>query len=168
MLTKLRFVQSIIRHPIYGNSSNQLLNQDMASKTGLTKIRSDFLISVLGRLNSVAANLKGSDSFHEEKKFVLRDWVFLLIWTGVLILYLLLKLSLRKLERALIFSMMFSSSEVSLYLYKSTIWFYLVNYFHAWAGALNCYFDMLNQLQKQLSRTIVPTLAVSVELQVYC
>ena len=41
----------------------------MASKTGLTKIRSDFLISVLGRLNSVAANLKGSDSFHEEKKF---------------------------------------------------------------------------------------------------
>ena len=34
---------------------------------------------------------------------------------------------------------------------------------HLWAGAPSCYFELLNKLQKQICRTVGPSLAVSLE-----
>ena len=64
---------------------------------------------------------------------------------------------------ALIRSMKFLSPEVALYLYKSTISPCLKYCFHIWAGASSCYLDMLNKLQKRISRTADPSLASSLE-----
>ena len=58
------------------------------------------------------------------------------------------KTASRKIE-ALIRSMKVFSSEVALYLYKSTIRQCMEYCFHIWAGALNCYFG---KLQKQISK----------------
>ena len=48
--------------------------------------------------------------------------------------------------------------EVGLYLYKSTTWS-CMEYYHVWAGALSCYLELLNKLQKQICRTVGPSLA---------
>ena len=49
-------------------------------------------------------------------------------------------------------SMKFLSSEVALYLYKSTIRPYMEYYCHVCAGAPGCYLDMLDKPQKHLGR----------------
>ena len=49
---------------------------------------------------------------------------------------------------ALIHSMKFLSSEVALYLYKSTIQPCIEYCCHVWAGAPNCHLELLNKLQK--------------------
>ena len=49
---------------------------------------------------------------------------------------------------ALICSMKLLSLEVSLYLYKSTIWSCMECYCHVLAGAPSCYLEMLDKLQK--------------------
>ena len=48
---------------------------------------------------------------------------------------------------ALIRSMKFLSPEAALYLYKSTIC-PCMEYCHAWTGAPNCCFELLDKLQK--------------------
>ena len=35
--------------------------------------------------------------------------------------------------------------------------------YHVWAGAPSCYLELLDKLQKQICRTVVPSLAVSFE-----
>ena len=76
---------------------------------------------------------------------------------------------------ALIHSMKFLSSEVTLYLYKSTIWPFMEYRCHAWAGAPSCWIsymigyvgygyvgydmELLDMLQKQICRTVVPSIA---------
>ena len=60
---------------------------------------------------------------------------------------------------ALICSMKFFSPEVTLYLYKSTIWSYMEFCCHVWAGAPSCYLESLDELQKQIYRTVVPSRA---------
>ena len=45
---------------------------------------------------------------------------------------------------ALIRSMRFLSSEVTLYLYKSTICPYMEYCYHVWPGALSCYLKLLD------------------------
>ena len=57
------------------------------------------------------------------------------------------------------------SHEVALYLYKSTIrpW----NIVIIWAGAPNCCLDVLDQLQKRVCRTVVPSFAASLERLVH-
>ena len=60
---------------------------------------------------------------------------------------------------ALICSMKFLSLEVTLYHYKSTIWSYMEYCFHVWAGAPSCYLESLDKLQKQIYRTVAPSLA---------
>ena len=48
----------------------------------------------------------------------------------------------------LIRSMKFLSPEVALYLYKFTIGSCMEFYFHIWAGAMSCYLELLDKLQK--------------------
>ena len=62
---------------------------------------------------------------------------------------------------ALISSMRFLSPEVALYLYKSTIRPYMEYCCHVWAGAPNCYLELLDKLQKGMCRTVGPSLAAS-------
>ena len=65
---------------------------------------------------------------------------------------------------ALILSMKFLSSEVALYLYKSTIRSCMEYCCHVWAGAPSCYLELLDKLQKLTCRTVGPSLAASLEL----
>ena len=65
---------------------------------------------------------------------------------------------------ALIHSMKFLSPEVALYLYKSTIRPCMEYCCHVWAGAPSCYLELLDKLQKQICRTVGPSLAASLEL----
>ena len=64
---------------------------------------------------------------------------------------------------ALIRSMKFFSPEVALYLYKSTIRPFMEDCFHIWGGAPSCYLDLLDRLQKRISRIIGPSLTASLE-----
>ena len=50
-----------------------------------------------------------------------------------------------------------------LYLYKSTIRPCMEYYCHAWAGALSYYLKLLDKLQKQICRTVGPSLAASLK-----
>ena len=64
---------------------------------------------------------------------------------------------------ALIPSMKFLNPEVALYLYKSTIQPCMEYCCHAWAGTPSCYLELLDKPQKQLCRTVGPSLAASLE-----
>ena len=57
----------------------------------------------------------------------------------------------------LIRSMKFLFPEVALYLYKSTIQPCMEYCFHVWAGAPNCYLELLDMLQKRICRTVNPS-----------
>ena len=61
---------------------------------------------------------------------------------------------------ALVRSMKFFSSEVALYLYKSTIGPCMEYRCHVWAGAPSCSSELLDKLQKRICRTL---LAASLE-----
>ena len=63
----------------------------------------------------------------------------------------------------LIRSMKFLSPEVALYLYKSTIQPCMEYCCHVWTGALSCYLEVLDKLQKRICRTVGPSLAASIE-----
>ena len=68
---------------------------------------------------------------------------------------------------ALIHSMKFLSREVVLYFYKSTI--RCMEYCCCvWAGAPSCYLELLNKLQKQICRTVGPSLAACHEPLAHC
>ena len=64
---------------------------------------------------------------------------------------------------ALIHSMKFLSPVVAQYLYKSTICPCMEYCCHIWAGATNCYLELLDKLQKQICRSVGPSLAASLE-----
>ena len=59
--------------------------------------------------------------------------------------------------------MKFLFPEVVLYLYKSTIRPCMEYCCHVWAGASSCYLELLDNLQKQICRTVDPSLAASLE-----
>ena len=59
--------------------------------------------------------------------------------------------------------MKFLSSEVALYLYKSTIPPCIEYFCHVRAGAPICYLELLDKLQKQICRIVGPSLADSLE-----
>ena len=63
----------------------------------------------------------------------------------------------------LICSRKFLSREVALYLYESTIHPYMEYCCHVWAGAPGCYLELLDKLQRQICRTVGPSLAASLE-----
>ena len=55
----------------------------------------------------------------------------------------------------LIRSMKFLFPEIALYLYKFTMRLCLEYCFYVWAGAPNCYLDMLDKLQKKYKGLLV-------------
>ena len=59
--------------------------------------------------------------------------------------------------------MKFLSLEVTLYLYKSTIWSCMEYCCHVWAGAPSCYLELLEKLQKLICRTVSASLTASLE-----
>ena len=63
----------------------------------------------------------------------------------------------------LIRSMKCLSSEVALYLYKSTIRPCMEYCGHVWAGATSCYLELLDKLLKRICQTVSPSLATSLE-----
>ena len=65
---------------------------------------------------------------------------------------------------ALICSVKFLSHEVALYLYKSTVWPCIEYCCYVWAGIPSCYLELLVKLQKQICRTVGPTLSACLEL----
>ena len=65
--------------------------------------------------------------------------------------------------RALICFVKFLSPEVAMYLCKSTIWPFMEYCCHVWAGAPRWYLELLGKLQKQICRTVGPSLATSLE-----
>ena len=80
------------------------------------------------------------------------------------------KTSARKIG-ALIWSMIFLSLEVALYLYKSTIQPCMEYCSHVWAGAPSCYLldkELLDKQQKQICRTVGSSLAASLKSLVHC
>ena len=64
---------------------------------------------------------------------------------------------------ALIRSMKFLSPEVAFFLYKSTIRLCMEYRSHVLAGALSCYPELLDKVQKRICRTVGPSLATSLE-----
>ena len=69
---------------------------------------------------------------------------------------------------AWIHSMKFLSPEAALYLHKSTIRLCMEYCCHAWAGGPSCYLKFLDKLQKQISRTVGPSLSASLEPLGHC
>ena len=65
--------------------------------------------------------------------------------------------------RVFIRSMKFLSPEVALGLCKSTIRSCMEYCCHVWAGAPSCYLELLDKLQKQICRTVGPSLAACLE-----
>ena len=58
---------------------------------------------------------------------------------------------------------MFLSPEVALYLYKSAICPCMEYCCNVWVGALSCYLELLDKLQKRICRTVGPSLAAFLE-----
>ena len=68
----------------------------------------------------------------------------------------------------LICSMKSLSPEVALYLYKSITQPCMEYCCHVWPGAPSSYLDLLGKLQKQIRRTVGPSLAASFEPLAHC
>ena len=64
---------------------------------------------------------------------------------------------------AVIRSVKFRSSQVAQYFYKSIIRPCMEYCWHVWAGAPSFYLKFLNKLQKQICRTVGPSLVVSLK-----
>ena len=69
---------------------------------------------------------------------------------------------------ALIRCLRFLSLEVALYLDKSTICLCMEYCCKVWAGALSCYLELLDKLQKRICSTVGPALAASLEPLAHC
>ena len=113
--------------------------------------------------NTGAINMKMDGSVLEEKSyFKMLGLTFSskLDW-GSYIIYIA-KIAAKKIED-FICSMNFLSPEVALYLYKSSSQPFIENCWHVWTGASCCYLEMLGKQQKQICRTIGPSLAASLE-----
>ena len=101
------------------------------------------------------------------KNNILRCWGWhsLLNWIGAITLSILLKLPPRKLEPWFI---LFLFSEVVLHFYKSTIRPCMEYCCHVWVGAPSCYLELLDKLQKQICRSVGPSLAAFLEPLAHC
>ena len=85
------------------------------------------------------------------------------MWTGVRSGFIIsIAKTVSKKIGALIYSIKFLSPEVALYRYKS-IQPCMEYCCHIWAGALSCYLELLDKLQKGICRTVGPSLAASLE-----
>ena len=92
--------------------------------------------------------------------YVLRYWgcLSLLNWVEAITMYLFKKIG------SLTRSMKFISLKVALYLYQCTIRPCMEYSYYVWAGALSCYLDLLDKLQKQVCTSVGRSPATSPEL----
>ena len=113
--------------------------------------------------NSGAIDAKIDESVLEEKSsFKMQELIFSSTLDWVSYIIFAAKTVFRKIG-ALVRSMKFLSLEVALQLYKSIIRPCMEYFCHTWAGAPNCYLELLDKLQKRICRTIEPSLFVSLE-----
>ena len=159
-------ILSVIRHLTCGNNLNWVLNLNLIYETLWTGARSGLLILMLGKLNwsdnTGAIDVKIDGSVLEEKSsFKVLGLTFSskLDWGSYIVS--IAKTASKKIG-ALIHFMKFLSPGVALYLYKSTIC-PCMEYCHVRAGAPSCYLELLDKLQKQICRTVGPSLASSLE-----
>ena len=113
--------------------------------------------------NTCAIDVKMDGSVLEEKSsFKILGLTFSskLDWASYIVS--IAKIASKKIG-ALIRSMKFLSPEVALYLYKSIIRPCTEYSCHVWASAPSCYLELLDKLQKQICRTVCPSLAASLE-----
>ena len=113
--------------------------------------------------NTVALDVKTDRSVLEEKSsFKILGLTFFskLDWSSYIIS--IAKTASKKIG-AWIRSMKFHSSEVALYIYKYTIRPRMEYCCHVWAGAPSCNLELLDKLQKQIWRTVGPSLATCLE-----
>ena len=122
------------------------------------------LISFDWSKNTGAIDVKMDGSVLEEKSsFKMLGLTFSskLDWGSYIIF--IVKTASKKIG-ALIQSMKFLSSEVALYLYKSIIQPCMEYCCHVWVRAApSCYMELLDKVQKQICRTVGPSLAASLE-----
>ena len=69
---------------------------------------------------------------------------------------------------ALIRSMKFLSSEVALYLYKTTIQSCMLYCCHVWTGVPSCFVELLDRLQKWICRIVGPSLVACLKPLAHC
>ena len=71
---------------------------------------------------------------------------------------------------AFICSVKFLSPELDIYIYitKSTIQPFVEHCCYVWSYAHRCYLELLDKLQKQICRTVDPSLAASLESLAHC
>ena len=67
----------------------------------------------------------------------------------------------------LLLFMTFSSPEIAVYFYKSTIRSCIEYCCHFWGGGPRCYLKMLDKLPKRICRTVNPSLATSLECLIH-
>ena len=162
---------SVIRHLICGNNLIWLLNLNLIYETldSGKKWLVDFnagktqLVLFDQSNNNGSIDVKMDGSVLEEKSsFKMLGLTFSskLDWGSYIIS--IAKTASKKIG-VLIHSMKFLSPEVALYLYKSTICPCMEYCCHVWAGAPNCYLELLDKLQKRICRTGGPSLATSLE-----
>ena len=118
------------------------------------------LVSFDRSKNTGAIDVKMDGSILEEKKMLRLTFSSKLDWGSYIVS--IAKTASKKIG-ALIRSMKFLSPEVALYLYKSTIRPCMEYCCHVWAGAPSCYMELPDKLQKQICRTVGPSLAASLE-----
>ena len=128
----------------FSAGKTQLVSFDLSNNTGAIDLKMDG--SVLEKTSS----------------FKMLGWTFSskLDWSSYIIS--IAKTASKKIG-ALIRSMKFLSPETALYLYKSTIRPCMEYCCRVWAGAPSCYLEVLIKLQKQICRTVGPSLAASLE-----
>ena len=150
MLMILLFTLSVIKHLIFGNYQNQLPNLTQTYKPLCSKNPGAIDVKMIGSALDEKSSFKilGLTS---STKLNWGSYTIPITKTG------------SKKIRALIRSMKFLSPDVALYLYKSTIQPCMEYCCHVWAGAPSCYLELLDKLQKQICRTVGPSLAASLE-----
>ena len=170
MVMILLSILSEIRHLIFGNNLNLLLNLNLIYETLWTWVRSGLSISMLGKLSwlcltgliTIALLMwKWMDLFlRKNLKMLALTFSFKLDWGSYITSTA--KTASKKIG-ALIRSMKFLTPEVALYLYKSATRPCMEYCCHVWAGAPSYYLELLDKLQKRTCRTICPWLAASLE-----
>ena len=163
---------SLIRYLICGNNQNWLMNLNLIYETlvwdrkwlvDFNAGKTQLLLFDLSHDNgAIDAKMDGS-VLGEKSSFKMLGLTFSSKLDQVLTLFQQLKLLLRKYLGVLIRSTKFLSPEFAVYLYRSTIQSCIEYYCHVWAGAHSHYLELSDKLQKQIHRSVDPSLAASLE-----
>ena len=176
VLILLLSILSVTRHLICGNNLNWLLNLNLIYKTldWDKKWLVDFITGKIQLVSSDWSNNNGSidakmdESVLKKKSSFKKLWLTFpseLDWGSYIIS--IAKTASKKIG-ILICSLKFLSPEIALYLYKSTICPWMEYCCHVWAGVPSCSLELLDKLQKWISRTVVSSLAASHEPLSHC